>query len=812
MIGAAVRVGVVAGLVASVLAVGGARAEAQETDAAGLCDTAGAAQFQDVGADDYGAEHILCMRALGLSAGRADGTYGADRELTRAEMASFIVRLWRDVLKRACPDVETPFTDVDPDSVHAADIGCLYGLGITAGTTATTYEPQSELTASQISRFLARIYRRAVDTCGTAEPGLDEAVALLRGLRVIPSESEGAGGAEVTRAQMAVYLIGLWHNIAGRGLPPPPPRWLPEPAPLVLPTVPFLIGDFVNGRWLQQTTPKLAASINELGWTQDGVDKIESAAIQALLYTAVEDSNVASYVADLRWVQDGVDDIEADAIATLQQIAHNDVETAAHVLLLPWVWDGIDDSEADAIEHLRSISYSDAGAALRIAAMPFVATIGPSDVPALSSLAQLAASRSEHFGRVMSHPALRDGITDGLTPVVAALNGTAKTNPGVIDVLLDPGMVSLERRTVTLPLSGEVIVDVIRTGPGAARSMDLLEHSVRCAEEFMGVPLPTGYVGLLFEDAVGRGSAGTNFGTHIAVLPEYDTEDGSHRAERAGHIIAHEVAHYYWSGSASWIDEGAADLMGSISERARTGDPLGVTNHPCAFADSIAELGSLDAERDAPQFYCNYALGERLFVDLYRNLGEGRFRRGIRGLYLLSQVDDDPGISQGRPLAIGHVKEAFRSNDGTEDLVIARWYDGTEPHDLSGLDKDPVEPGLPSINGRIDSTHIVIGENGPPVSGFSARDIDDTVYLKLKFSYRVHGVSEVSLRKVEYYEDGLEFSDTRTTLTAEPRYIGGSRWWSVGAGPTGDWAPGRYWVYVYANGRKVAEAEYLVTP
>ena len=95
-----VRVVVLAGLTASVLAAAGTLAEAQGPDPDGLCDAAGTRQFNDVSDDAYGADYILCMRALGLSAGRADGTYGPERELTRAQMASFIVRLWRDVLGR----------------------------------------------------------------------------------------------------------------------------------------------------------------------------------------------------------------------------------------------------------------------------------------------------------------------------------------------------------------------------------------------------------------------------------------------------------------------------------------------------------------------------------------------------------------------------------------------------------------------------------------------------------------------------------------------------------------------------------------
>ena len=65
---------------------------------------------------------------------------------------------------------------------------------------------------------------------------------------------------------------------------------------------------------------------------------------------------------------------------------------------------------------------------------------------------------------------------------------------------------------------------------------------------------------------------------------------------------------------------------------------------------------------------------------------------------------------------------------------------------------------------------------------------------------------------VEYYEDGLEFSRGSRTLSAEARYIGGTSWFSVGQSPSRKWAPGHYVVYVYAGERKVAEAEYSVTP
>ena len=143
--------------------------------------------------------------------------------------------------------------------------------------------------------------------------------------------------------------------------------------------------------------------------------------------------------------------------------------------------------------------------------MPFIETIEPPDISAMASLRQLAAFKPETFVRVMSHAALLDGISNDIAPIVATLNGVAGTNPGLIDVLLDSSKVLLERRTITLPLSGDVILFIIRTSPGAGRSMDLLEHSVRSAEEYMGAPLPTNYVGLLYENAVPESFAGCKF-------------------------------------------------------------------------------------------------------------------------------------------------------------------------------------------------------------------------------------------------------------------------------------------------------------
>ena len=198
-------------------------AEAQVTSA-GLCEAESVTQFSDVRAGEYGAEYIRCMKALELSLGRSDGSYGPDSQLTRAQMASFLVRLWEDVLKKRCPKAtDTPFTDV-AGNTHEESIGCLYDLGIAKGTTTVTYGPGEKLKVTQISRFLVRLYEKAGNKCGVAGDGLERAVKCLATLRVIPSAGEGSSLGLVTRDQMAVYLVGLWHNMDGRGPPPRPPE------------------------------------------------------------------------------------------------------------------------------------------------------------------------------------------------------------------------------------------------------------------------------------------------------------------------------------------------------------------------------------------------------------------------------------------------------------------------------------------------------------------------------------------------------------------------------------------------------------
>ena len=155
---------------------------------------------------------------------------------------------------------------------------------------------------------------------------------------------------------------------------------------------------------------------------------------------------------------------------------------------------------------------------------------------------------------------------------------------------------------------------------------------------------------------------------------------------------------------------------------------------------------------------CNYSLGERLFFDLYEELGEEEFRQGFLALYLNSIDENGRGIS--------HVTQAFGDKASN---VIARWYDGSEPYNLTRFDDRPVDPDLPAFNGRIQEVSIVIGDDDSPVTEFYA-DVGEWMRLRLKYSHDVPRERTIEIKMLRYFEDGLAygFPDPYRKLTAKP--------------------------------------------
>ena len=326
--------------------------------------------------------------------------------------------------------------------------------------------------------------------------------------------------------------------------------------------------------------------------------------------------------------------------------------------------------------------------------MSFLEEIEPLDVAALSALsAIMLSSGKDALQLVLSHPELRGGITDDWTDFVAVTSLAARY-PGLLEIVLDPERTWVDKQVVELPLAGKVGLTVVESRvtdeqyfaldvEALLEPMDLLEHAVRTYEEFMGVAFPKSDVVLLVADLEGFG--GGEYG-HGAIASRWRS---------SADTIAHETAHIWnvtpiWLAQpTAWINEGAAEFLAAISERARRGMPLPKPEDSCSLASSIVELVRVEADPDVIfSSACNHILGRAMFLDLYDSLGDAAFRQGLRNLYLMSTEDVAawyrPGLCGGIDAGLCHLTAAFSTGMTPEhraiaDEIITRRYFGASP-------------------------------------------------------------------------------------------------------------------------------------
>ena len=429
-------------------------------------------------------------------------------------------------------------------------------------------------------------------------------------------------------------------------------------------------------RFTARDDVSLAKRLLALPWLVDGITQAEASVLSDLQFTARHDVSLAKRLTSFPWLVDGVDTVELAIVERLYSIVRDDAELANAIAGKSWLADGLGKDAVRVVNGLYYIMDEDTALARTIADMSFLETLQPTDAAVLDALSWLAYTEILALREVLAHPTLKDGISDEWAPVVALLDSVNEAAPAFLRPLLDPEQATIERRALTLPHTGAVDLAIIRTEPGAARNIELLEHSAGSVESFMGVELPTNYVALLFGTAVLGYAGGTNYGAYFVMLPKYDADDGSSDADYAPQLMAHEVAHYYWSGNPNWLDEGLAELLAAISENERTGTVVAIDYTYCPDADNIALLERLDAAGVIYDYRCNYALGGQFFLEIYETLGDAAFRQGLRNLYLTSQVEDYTDEFDGSPVGIRQIQDAFQSDAATVAPIIDKWYHG----------------------------------------------------------------------------------------------------------------------------------------
>jgi hypothetical protein len=168
-----------------------------------------ATQFTDVPGGHPHAESIAAIDRSGVSTGYADRTFRPDQQVTRGQMASFLVRALD------LPPGTATFSDVPSTHTHRAAIAALATAGITAGFTDGTFRPDEPVARGQMASFLAAaidLDAPVLTQAPFSDVGLDHphggAIAAVLQAGIASGFEDGTFRPEqgVTRAQMATFL------------------------------------------------------------------------------------------------------------------------------------------------------------------------------------------------------------------------------------------------------------------------------------------------------------------------------------------------------------------------------------------------------------------------------------------------------------------------------------------------------------------------------------------------------------------------------------------------------------------------------
>lgn len=502
-----------------------------------------------------------------------------------------------------------------------------------------------------------------------------------------------------------------------------------------------------------------------------------------------------------------------------------DPEVVAQISGISWIADGLQTAdEFNAAERMVNVGLNapEVLSAL-LASDEFKNGLRPMDLPALLSLQRMARDRPDRLAQLASAGWFLDGLTTAEAAIVAVLYERSRfLSPEFDAIVANPGTLNVELGSTTNRGGSIVPIAIVRSGPAPAGSpvMAVAQAAVPLFEGMFDADFPTPAVVIHVTDYVVGVAAGTNYQTHVTLLPEID--DNS-KPEFAPHAVFHEIAHYYLYAEPVWLAEGGADFAATYARRVTAGAPLESTNYPCDGASSLSELelrspdNPREAQSDPGLWRCNYYLGERLLLALHHQLGEERFLQAWRALY--ARLARDPSYPSQQEFTETDIRVEWLRAGGMmmqPDLehIWDQWYRGRATTAVEGVpDPAPVDPTLSTVNGRVDQAYVALSVDGQPVDRISASDVEGWLYLTLKYSYSISGdPRQLQFEVVEYFEDGFTNSRRRVPVQFESRFAGGTQWLSVGPAAPLRWAPGRYWAYVYEAGRKVAEVEFEVTP
>lgn len=169
--------------------------------------------FKDVPKGHWSADAINTMAAKGIISGMGDGLFGFGEDVTRAQVATFMVK----AKGIETGSTKTPFTDVDEKEWYAQFVAAAEANKVMAGVGGGKFGPVEKLTRAQMAQILVNAYgfkadennkQTFSDLEGLGWPTAKSSIETLASLGLIGGVGEGKFNPNgiVTREQAAQFI------------------------------------------------------------------------------------------------------------------------------------------------------------------------------------------------------------------------------------------------------------------------------------------------------------------------------------------------------------------------------------------------------------------------------------------------------------------------------------------------------------------------------------------------------------------------------------------------------------------------------
>mgnify|MGYP006279908181 CR=1 FL=1 len=173
--------------------------------------------FADVPFDYWAYDWIEALYDAGLTTGFPDGTYKPSSPVTRAEMAVFLLKgMNSGGYSPPAPDGSHPFNDIAGHWAEGW-MEELYDVGLTSGYPDGSFRPQTQVTRAEMAVFLLRSKYGASYTPPSVEPTFNDTAGhwaenwieqlAVEGITSGYKDGSYRPDQEVTRAEVAVFLV-----------------------------------------------------------------------------------------------------------------------------------------------------------------------------------------------------------------------------------------------------------------------------------------------------------------------------------------------------------------------------------------------------------------------------------------------------------------------------------------------------------------------------------------------------------------------------------------------------------------------------